>query len=524
MTLHPEEQAPLGEVPDDLRIRLLEPQAGQEAGLLAEGPVGPHRMHHGQIHPTAYLQVVCAEGRGQVHDARAVLGRDEVARHHPVTVLAREIEPSIGGLVVGSEELGALEPLDDLQVFLIAQHGLQAALRQDQDGRTLADGDVVQGRVDGGSGVPGQCPGGGGPDQQAGLVRQTQGLGIPQREADENRRVLDVLIAQADLGGGERRPATGAEGNDLVAQVEQVLLPQALEGPPDALDVVVGHRHVGVVQIHPEGNPFGHAPPGAFIGHHRLPALPVEGLDPVGLDRLLAREAQAFLHLDLHRQTVTIPARLAADPEASHRLVAREQVLVGSGLDMVDSRIAVGGGRALVEDELRGSLTGLQRLLEHTLFQPGLQDLLLDLGEGGAGVDSLKPGLHGDLLEKKKRPLRRLGRRPFPGGPPTPGLESALQGSIETLVVRTVAPPDWAAVPGASQRIRAIWFLEEPGAVYLAWPSSRTSRSPGPSRCQLSGVSRGRLRTRARKTTFCPGFTTLVAGESSIRGRSSEAT
>jgi len=360
VALHPEEQTSLGEIPDDLRIRLLEPQAGQEAGLLAEGPVGPHRVYHRQIRPAAHLQVVRAEGRGQMHDARAVLGRDEVAGDHPVTVLVREVEPMIGGVIVRAEEVGALEAFEDFEAFLAAQRGLHATLRQDQDGRPLADRDVVQGRMDGGPGIPRQCPGGGGPDQQAGLFRKAQVLGSPQGEAHKDRGVLDVLIAQAHLGRGERSPAAGAEGNNLVVQIEQVLLPQTLQGPPDALDVVIGHRHVGVVQVHPEGDPLGHASPGAFVGHHRLPALPVEGLDPILLDRLLAREAQALLHLDLHRQSVAIPTSLAANPEALHRLVAGEQVLVGPGLDVVDSRVAVGRGRAFVEDELGGSLAGLQ--------------------------------------------------------------------------------------------------------------------------------------------------------------------
>jgi len=205
-----------------------------------------------------------------------------------MTVLVGEVKPSIGGVIVGPDQLGALEALEDLETLCGAQRGFQAALRQDQDVRASSDRDVVQRGMDGGPGVPGQRPWGGGPDQQTGLFRQTEVTGMLQWKADEDRGVLDVLIAQAHLGRRKRRPAAGTEGHDLVTQVQQVLVPQALQGPPDALDVVIGHRHVGVIQVHPEGDPLGHASPGALVGHDRLPALPVEGLDPVLLDCLLA--------------------------------------------------------------------------------------------------------------------------------------------------------------------------------------------------------------------------------------------
>jgi hypothetical protein len=63
----------------------------------------------------------------------------------------------------------------------------------------------------------------------------------------------------------------------------------------------------------------------------------------------LAGEAELLLDRELDRQAVAVPAGLALDVVALHRLVAREDVLEHARLDVVGAGHAVGGRRALVE-------------------------------------------------------------------------------------------------------------------------------------------------------------------------------
>ncbi len=64
---------------------------------------------------------------------------------------------------------------------------------------------------------------------------------------------------------------------------------------------------------------------------------------------LLAGEAELLLDRELDGQPVAVPAGLAGDVEALHRLEPREHVLEDARLDVVRAGHAVGGGRALVE-------------------------------------------------------------------------------------------------------------------------------------------------------------------------------
>jgi hypothetical protein len=61
---------------------------------------------------------------------------------------------------------------------------------------------------------------------------------------------------------------------------------------------------------------------------------------------------------------VAVPAALALDVLAEHRLVAREDVLEHAREHVVGAGSPVGGRRALVEDELLGALAAADRLAE----------------------------------------------------------------------------------------------------------------------------------------------------------------
>ena len=194
---------------------------------------------------------------------------------------------------------------------------------------------------------------------------------------------------------GEAGLAARAVGGDAVVAEDQVALPQPLEDPPAALDVVVGVGDVGVVHVHPEADAVGHALPLADVAEDRLPAPLVEGLDAVRLDLLLAREAELALDLQLDGQAVRVPAALPRHAVAAHGAVARDQVLEDPRQHVVDAGVAVRRGRPLVERKqpIGGPL--LHAATEDVALPPQREHALLLLHEGDA---------RGHRLE---RPLRR---------------------------------------------------------------------------------------------------------------------
>ena len=191
----------------------------------------------------------------------------------------------------------------------------------------------------------------------------------------------------------DRRAAARAVRHDLVALVEQVLVPDLPQQPPDRLDVVVGVGVVGVVQVDPEADALGEALPLLEVRGDALAAQLVELGDAVGLDLPLAVDAEAALDLELDRQAVRVPAGLARHAVAAHRLVAREEVLEDARDDVVRARPAVGRGRPLVEHEDGGVLAALEALLEDAVLLPELEDARVERREVDARRDVLEPGL-----------------------------------------------------------------------------------------------------------------------------------
>ena len=395
-----EHAAAAAQVGDEVVGDLAHAAPGVGPGAVVEGAVGAHRVDHGQALLAAEAEVVLAERDRGVHEARAVLGRDEVGRDHGVALGA----VGLGGnererrLVARAEQLGAGEQVEHLGV--LTQQRLHAGLGQHHDapGVRIAGAHVAQVRVGGDGGVRDQRPRRGRPGQQlvAGLQRRAR---FDHREAHVQRRVDDVEVAagQAELVAGQRRAAARAVGHDLVALVEQALVPQRLQRPPHRLHVVRVHGPVGVVEVDPERDPLGQAVPVRDVGHGRLAAAGVEGLDAVALDVGLAGRADLLLDLQLHRQAVAVVAALALDVVAAHGLVAREDVLEHARQHVVRAGRAVDRGRALVEDEAVGALAAAQRLAEDVALAPALEDGLFEARERGAGIDRTvrRQGLRG---------------------------------------------------------------------------------------------------------------------------------
>ncbi len=230
--------------------------------------------------------------------------------------------------------------------------------------------------MDGDGGVGDQGPRRRRPDEQ--VVGPAHG-----REAHVDARVDDVGVAHRDLVVGEGGLAARAVRRDPVVLHQQALVPDRLQAPPDGLDVAGVHRAVGAGQVRPVAHPLGEPLELIHVAQHRLAALLVECGDPVGLDVLLAVEAELLLDGELDGQAVAVPARPARDVVALHRLEAREKVLEDAGLDVVGPRLAVGRRRTFVEDPAR-TLRGLHhRAIEDGALVPAGEDLRLQRGQVG---------------------------------------------------------------------------------------------------------------------------------------------
>ena len=100
----------------------------------------------------------------------------------------------------------------------------------------------------------------------------------------------------------------------------------------------------------------------------------------------LAGEAELLLHGELDGQAVAVPAGLAGDVVALHRLEPGEHVLEDAGLDVVGAGHAVGGGRALVERPGAAGRGCVERPLEDLFPRQNVEHLVLERGKVDLGV------------------------------------------------------------------------------------------------------------------------------------------
>jgi len=365
------EDAALFQLADDRFVRLLDKEAGPGCDLGGELAALVDRLEDRQIVFLAELVIVLAEGGGDVDDAGAVAGGDEIPEHDIVAALVG-FDEVIDRLILEPGQFFAGEFADDFEFPL--EH-LEAGLGENQKLILVLHLDIVDFRMERQGHVRDQGPWRGRPDQEIGLFLTLQ-FG-----ADIDRGVAHLLVALRYLMAGERSLAVRAVGEDFMALIDEPLLPELLEDPPDRFNIVVGISDVGILEIDPETDAAGDFIPLLQIGPDALPAFGVELVDAVFDDLVLAVQAEAFFDLNLHRQAVGIPAGLAFDPVALHGAQAADRILDGTGDDMMDARPAVGGRRAFEKDERSVFIAFRNAALKNPLFLPEFKDSLFDLRE-----------------------------------------------------------------------------------------------------------------------------------------------
>ena len=350
------------------RTPLIVGHLGGKAALLVD------RADFGKSRRLADRVVVLAESRRGVDDSGTVLGADEGAGQH----LERPLPGQIGEvgeerLIAAADQFGTLAAPEDLRLLLV----VDADPRLGQNVMVVAvpDFDVIDIRSDGQRKIRGERPRRGRPGQEVGV------LPVRRPEADGDRRIHHLAVALIRLEVRQRRRAARAVGKNLVPLVDQPLIPEALENPPDRLHETAIHRAVAVAEIHPAPHPADHLLPLGGVAQHDRTARLVELVDAVRLDVPLAGEIQLFLHLVLDRQPVAVPAETALDVLATHRLVARHHILDGSGEQVAVVRQPGRERRAVVEDEFIAAAALFERFVKNFRLLPEFEDFALQLRE-----------------------------------------------------------------------------------------------------------------------------------------------
>ena len=410
----------VAQVGDDGLVGLEDLQPGVVAYLLGQATAvvdGDNGLDAG---PGAGDHVVLTEGGGHVDQSGSVGGGDEVGGDDrpgvrsgrgalgPVGIVVEVVEDRVVAPphqvrpCVGGQLLRLLAELADIGAQEVTRH--DDVLAGDRRVEVLidVDGHVLDVGPHGDGHVGGQRPGRGGPDEDQLGALGTLAQRLLQAQAHCDRVVLAVLVdvvVHLELVVAQGGAVVPAVGQDAVALVGQPLVPQLLEGPQHRLHVVRVEGLVVVVEVDPAGLAGDVVLPLLGVAQDGGAALLVELLDADAAgagDLGDVVDAEQALGLELGGQAVGVPAEAALDTLAALGLVAPDGVLDVSGQQVAVVGQAVGEGWAVVEDELVAGLAAVvDGGLEGAVGLPVGQDLLLDGGEGGRGVDPLPRPVQG---------------------------------------------------------------------------------------------------------------------------------
>ena len=217
---------------DNLGIGLLDVQAGEVAHLSSKPAFVIHRINQVDAGLLARVEIVLPKGRGDMNDAGAFFGGDMICGDYaetPSLFVEGEVrkEWSIGST---QQILTLVALLDSVSAGLGEVH-FQAGLGHDVAAAILVVPhlDVSDLRPDRQGQIARQGPGSGRPSDEIGFLFAVRG------KTHSDGWVLDVFVVEISFEVGEHSTETRRKGHDLVAFIDQTLVPQSLKDPPHAL-------------------------------------------------------------------------------------------------------------------------------------------------------------------------------------------------------------------------------------------------------------------------------------------------
>ena len=370
------------QVADDVGVGLLDEPVAKVADLFGELAGHGYRAHE-RFDPglSQHAVVVLAEGRGLVHQARAlvrgdvVVGDDDERAPFGLGLEVVEQRP-----VAAPHEVGTLDARLDGQRRVFLAIRIEPRLGQVERSSSVGVGDlhVVDVRADAHREVGRQGPRRGGP-------RCKRGIFVLELKKDGDRRILNVHVVLARFEVGEHGFKRGGHGHHLEALVDQPLVPELLDYPPHRLHVPRVHGLVVVVEIHPAAEPRDGLAPFRHVALDDGAALGVVAGDADLGDRLRRRHAEGAVDLLLDRKPVAVPAEAPFDAVTLHRPVPRHDVLQHRAHKVAVVGQPRGERRAVVEDVGLLVVRVLDRGAEHVVLLPVPEHLVLHRNERERG-------------------------------------------------------------------------------------------------------------------------------------------
>ena len=185
----------------------------------------------------------------------------------------------------------------------------------------------------------------------------------------------------------KRSSAARAVRHNFVTLVKKPFFPNLFQRPPFGFDKVIVIGNIGVVHIRPKADGLRKVLPHAFIFPNAFLALFDERFKSVLFNLLLAVQPEKLFNFKLNGQSVRVPACLADNLAALHRMVTRNHVLDNARQNMPDVRLSVRRRRTVVKRVAISAGAVFNALFEDFVVAPELSDFLLAFNKVQIGVN-----------------------------------------------------------------------------------------------------------------------------------------
>ena len=284
-----------------------------------------------------------------MNEARALLCarfvRSDNSEGTSIALLSEVVE---WRLIGAPDHVGALGVCDDLGP--LRPDGVHKRLGDPVLVGIVADAGVVDIGSDGDREIARKRPWCCRPDQQP-IACSHPTRAFDDFQPNGDRRIIDVAVVHVRFEVRERGGGTPGVGEDLEVAIDESLVPESLEDPPDRFHEFRIHGLVVVLEVDPSSDSSGDVFPlfGGLIDHD--PARFVVAVDAIVGDLARARYPQLLLDFHFDGQTMGIPTEAALDPVSAHGPVARDYVLDDTNQDVPVVRAARSEWWAVVERE-----------------------------------------------------------------------------------------------------------------------------------------------------------------------------
>ena len=160
--------------------------------------------------------------------------------------------------------------------------------------------------------------------------------------------------------------------------VEQTLLIELFEQPPESFDIRVFVSDVRVFHIHPIPHKVRQIAPLLRVHHHITTTMRIIFFDRNLLTNVFFGNSQFLFNTQFDGQTMGVPTSFAVDLETLHRFVTAKHILNGTRHHVVNTRVSICRWRSFKENIRGATFTLADAAVEEVGLVPFFQHLFVD--------------------------------------------------------------------------------------------------------------------------------------------------